>query len=567
VNPNVPSTSTPPGFDYTHSESFGNEDTQSHTEPDESTSADVEVSEPNVEDSFEMADQGDHGDSSIPADPVEEDPPPQEDPPSAEEPMSVELPPNVDISNDSIQSVPSPPPVRKVLKIVPTQSQSDSESKRKSPELEAPQDRKESPPKKKSQKKMDPPVEPPKSTSPIEAVEIAPVLGRKTKQKKFKAPTFKKKSQPAPVPPAEELPKEPPEPETTVSPEKAAVETEVTKPAESKFTLQVDLSDYNQATQELSLDLNDFIAKIEHMQLLSKTLTDLVQVLETESTNSDEFIRRFEGVAQSMTPAQFVESALNPLITTAHRLVHALRIQHKKNKDSESKNIRGSPWTSDQWYEQLTALQKVVGDLQESRDVLMHIHEAGHKDADFDSGSDLESVDQNDPSEDNEPKLMSPERYLQGIVYSLYQLVRGALSQPIGKYKGRKFKAKKLLKADPLYCLAAATGLSPNDIVNMNTAQRRRFVDVIQREYPDPVRFISSILETGHPVHFNDLYLMCMDNAIAVMSNEVAALRKEEARIKRRLDEVRERNEPWKADVEKILGVRYPSDEEWIDED
>jgi hypothetical protein len=476
---------------------------------------------------------------------------------------TVDTPTSKEYEQESIECVVSPPaPVRKVLKIIPTQSQTEElEPKRKSPELETPQERKESPPKKKSHKNADQPVEA-KPTSPIETVEIAPVLGRKTKQKKFKAPTFKKKPQPPPAPIVDQVPEAPKE----SIPQKAVAEADERKVNDSKFTLQVDLSDYNQGTQELNLDLDEFVAKIEHMRLLSKTLTDLVQVLETESTNSDEFIRRFEGVAQSMTPAQFVESALNPLISTAHRLVHALRVQHKKNKEFESKNMRGSAWTSDQWHEQLTGLEKVVGDLQESRDVLMHIHEAGQKDAEFDSDSEVESVDHHDP-DDNGPALMSPERYLQGIVYSLYQLVRGALSQPVGKYKGRRFKAKKLLKADPLYCLAAATGLSPNDIANMNAAQKRRFVDVIQREYPDPVRFITSILETGHPVHFNDLYLMCMENAISVMSNELPALQKEELRLQRRLEEVRARNQEWKPDVEKILGVRYPSDEEWIDED
>jgi hypothetical protein len=427
----------------------------------------------------------------------------------------------------------SPLPVRKVLTIIPI-GRKESESVGKVEEPLNPSEKKEGSLKKRSNQKLkDAPVvvEP-------EQEEVAPVLGRKTKQKRFKAAPIKKKVQPRqnPVPSTEE----PLIQEVTPEPVK-------TEPVEPKI-------EQEQIETMGGLDLNEFISKIDHMQLLARTLSDLVQVLETESNNSDQFIRRFEAVAQSMTPTQFVKGALDPLIATAHRLAESLVAQYEREKHLETQNLRSSPWTSSQWEDQLKVLVKVIDDLESSRDVLVHVDDFLKEDS--------ESFDE----PESEPDI-SPDVYLETILSTIHDLVFQALPRSVEKGKKRKAKGRRVINADPLYCLAAATGLDPSEIARMSKPQQRAFVKAIQKEYPDPVKLITTILESSETIDFHQVYEKSAENAIEMLVREVFECKEQETEILRKFEMVKEKNDEWRSEIEEMLGVVYPSDDEWIDED
>jgi hypothetical protein len=328
-------------------------------------------------------------------------------------------------------------------------------------------------------------------------------------------------------------------------------------------------------------------------ETFARDFQDTLQFLKSTCKTGEEYQEEFKKFGKKMTPNQFCRVVLNPMANTAQSLLEGIQLELELDKTKDSFK----------WSALKEQVKRVIGVFNES------LHNLTAPKLDFKPPVATASVDKKEeelktqtglsfdnyqhvlqglqktcaqviqshkitlesvvefekPEKKGEP--IPPEAYLEQLLSTIHDLVFQATPrQSESTIKIRK----RLQRADPLYALAAATGIDPMELTQMSKKQQLDFVLNIQKIYPDPIALITTILECGPELDFTSLLntKQRTEEKITTLERLLLLNSKEHSHLERKYNKIQEANNEWRLDLEKLYGLdKMDIDEdEWIDE-
>jgi hypothetical protein len=479
-------------------------------------------------------------------------------------------------NSEDEKPVPVSKPVRRVLSIKPVVAVKEPEP---APQVEPDVKKKKE---KLAVKKEEPIVKRDEVKAAVEVVDdVEPVISRMTKKKKFKPVEIKAKKK-------RETPDPTPEPSPVTSPvvkmavlEKIPVKT--VDPVATVPVVAVKERVIMKVKPAVIADADyipiDYDSVQELVSTIDKFTTDLnetIQYLRTLKTNQ-EAREEFKKFSKQMTVEQFIRICVDPVLQTSIGIFEGIGFEADLCTDLEVKlkwkelAVRAGLCTArfKDLKAYLNAPFVITGKKVSDKVDISELSRVSLCGGIFDNYhlalqelqkccSDV--INCHRPILEFEfepptPQMLSPDIYLEQLLQTIHDLV----------FQGRNTNSQKLQKllkkADPLYALAAATGLEPLELAKMTTKEQLDFIKSVQLKFPDPLQLITQILENG-PLGFQE-----PKNKVEELERLVALNIKEHEVLEKKFEKVKGHNDEWRDGV--IWGLGYVSeddDEEWVDE-